>query len=168
MPGLFPFNHFLSSALKPVFADTVDLFLSWGGGELSDSMTVWGIYLSVEAKCAVSEVSVMTGAAGSPWQSDLKLALCSAILSSEVTGESQCTLQLPLRPAFSAWQTTGADGAKCNALNKMNQSRVTWLQMKTQILPADIQKPLFLRITLFVWCKNIVSESLEGMKKSEM
>lgn len=48
-------------------------------------------------------------------------------------------------------------------LNKMNQSKVTWLHSKTRVLPADIQKALSLRIVIFIWCKNIVSESMKEM-----
>lgn len=45
----------------------------------------------------------------------------------------------------------------------MNQSKVTWLHSKTRVLPADIQKALSLRIVIFIWCKNIVSESMKEM-----
>lgn len=116
--------------------------------QVEEYMQAWRLNGAVGAGRGLY-VLALTGAAGSPWQSDLKLPRCSAWLASEVTGESQCTLRLPLRPACSAWQTTGADGAKCIARNKVNQSKVTWLHSKTSVLQTHRTPCLYVQPYLF-------------------
>ncbi len=77
-------------------------------------------------------------------KSDFKLPHCSALLASEVTGELQCTLPLPLRPAFGARQTTGADGAKFNAQqNEPVQTDLAALQ-NTGFACRHTESPVFM------------------------
>lgn len=127
----FPFNHILLSTSMHVFDDTMALF--WSDSSSGSSLNVHLVLGGAFKFLAV------TLAARSPSQSDLKLPvpLCWC---SEATGELHCTLQLPQmdQPSI-AWHTTGEYGAKFNASNKMNQSKVTWLPSSRHYLLADMQ-----------------------------
>lgn len=94
-------------------------------------------------KCAVVagrflKVLPMTGAAGSPWQSDFKLALRSALLA--LRGDGGIAVHSAASSQTSRQCVTDNRGrwSQSWCSNKINQSKVNWLHSKTQVLPADM------------------------------